>query len=78
MTVHGYFNLHDGKKTRLDLSQKYRKENLKWIRFMAFELTSPQQRAWFVPIKGLAFGRPRHLLHRCAKSKENPKGYKAS
>jgi len=76
VTVHGYFNLHDGKKTRLDLSQKYRKENLKWIRFMAFELTSPQQRAWFVPIKGLAFGRPRHLLHRCAKSKENPKGYK--
>jgi len=76
VTVHGYFNLHDGKKTRLDLSQKYNKENLKWIRFLTFELTSPQQRAWFVPIKGLAFGRPRNLLQRVSKTKENPKGYK--
>ena len=64
MTVHGYFNLYDGKKTRLDLSQKYKKENLKWVRFLTFELTSPQQRAWFIPIKGLAFGQPRNLLPR--------------
>ena len=64
VTVHGYFNLYDGKKTRLDLSRKYKKENLKWVRFLTFELTSPQQRAWFIPIKGLAFGEPRNLLPR--------------
>merc|ERR1711935_1152355 len=32
------------------------KEIMKWIRFICFETCSPQQRAWFIPIKGLAFG----------------------
>ena len=62
--VHGYFNLRAGQKTHLDLSAKYNKENMKWIRFICFETCSPQQRAWFIPIKGLAFGEPRGLLRR--------------
>ena len=64
ITVHGYFNLASGKKTQLDLSTKYDKANMKWIRFLCFEPCSPQQRAWFIPVKGLAFGEPRHLLPR--------------
>ena len=64
ITVHGYFNLAAGKKTQLDLSTKYDKANMKWIRFLCFEPCSPQQRAWFIPVKGLAFGEPRHLLPR--------------
>ena len=62
-TVHGYFNLDEQHKTRLDLTS-YDKCNMKWIRFTCFEPSSPQQRAWFIPIKGLAFGKPRHLLAR--------------
>ena len=64
ITVHGYFNLAARRKTRLDLSTKYDKANMKWIRFLCFEPCSPQQRAWFIPVKGLAFGEPRHLLPR--------------
>ena len=64
ITVHGYFNLAAGRKTQLDLSTKYDKANMKWIRFLCFEPCSPQQRAWFIPVKGLAFGEPRHLLPR--------------
>ena len=64
VTVHGYFNLHAKVKTTLDLSLKYDKENLKWIRFTCFEPCSPQHRAWFIPIRGLAFGKPRHLFPR--------------
>jgi len=75
VTVHGYFCLHDGNKTRLDLSQKYRKEDLKWIRFLSFEPSSPQQRAWFIPIKGMAFGKPRNLLPRVKRTEDNPLGY---
>ena len=48
----------------MDLSTKYDKANMKWIRFLCFEPCSPQQRAWFIPVKGLAFGEPRHLLPR--------------
>ena len=62
--VHGYFKLHAGQKTHLDLRTKYKKENMKWIRFVCFETCSPQQRAWFIPIKGLAFGKPRALMRR--------------
>ena len=62
--VHGYFNLRAGQKTHLDLSAKYNKENMKWIRFICFEPCSPQQRAWFIPIKGMAFGEPRALMRR--------------
>ena len=43
---------------------KYEKNKMKWIRFICFEPGSPQQRAWFIPIKGLAFGQPRHLFPR--------------
>ena len=64
ITVHGYFNLYSKVKTRLDLSTKYDKENMKYIRFTCFEPCSPQHRAWFIPIKGLAFGKPRHLFPR--------------
>ena len=64
ITVHGYFNLHAKDKTQLDLSIKYDKKDMKWIRFTCFEPCSPQHRAWFIPIKGLAFGKPRHLLPR--------------
>ena len=62
--IHGYFNLRAGQKTHLDLSAKYEKENMRWIRFICFETCSPQQRAWFIPIKGLAFGEPRALMQR--------------
>ena len=62
--VHGYFKLRAGQKTHLDLTAKYKKENMKWIRFVCFETCSPQQRAWFIPIKGLAFGKPRALMRR--------------
>ena len=62
--VHGYFKLHAGRKTHLDFRTKYKKENMKWIRFVCFETCSPQQRAWFIPIKGLAFGKPRALMRR--------------
>ena len=44
--------------------KKYNKENMKWIRFICFETCSPQQRAWFIPIKGMAFGEPRALMRR--------------
>ena len=64
VTVHGYFNLHAKVKTRLDLSGKYDKEKVKYIRFTCFEPCSPQHRAWFIPIRGLAFGKPRHLFPR--------------
>ena len=64
VTVHGYFNLHANSKTQLDLSLKYDKEYVKWIRFTCFEPCSPQHRAWFIPIKGLAFGKPRNLFPR--------------
>ena len=67
VTVHGYFKLHAKVKTQLDLSGKYDKDNLKWIRFTCFEPCSPQHRAWFIPIKGLAFGKPRHLFPRYQK-----------
>ena len=62
--VHGYFKLCAGRKTHLDFRSKYKKENMKWIRFVCFETCSPQQRAWFIPIKGLAFGKPRALMRR--------------
>jgi len=62
-TVHGYFNLDEKKKTCLDLTN-FEKTSVKWIRFTCFEPGSPQQRAWFLPIQGLAFGKPRHLLPR--------------
>ena len=62
--VHGYFKLRAGQKTCLDLSTKYKKENMKWIRFVCFETCSPQQRALFIPVKGLAFGKPRALMRR--------------
>ena len=62
-TIHGYFNIDPDKKTRLDLTN-YDKMQMKWIRFTCFEPASPQQRAWFLPIKGLAFGRPRYLMPR--------------
>ena len=64
VTVHGYFKLESKTKTQLDLSSKYNKKNLKWIRFTSFEPGSPQQRAWFIPIKGMAFGKPRNLFPR--------------
>ena len=74
VTVHGYFKLESKtktkegteheKKTQLDLSSKYDKKNLKWIRFTSFEPGSPQQRAWFIPIRGMAFGKPRNLFPR--------------
>ena len=64
ITVHGYFNLYAKVKTQLDLSIKYDKENMKYIRFTCFEPCSPQHRAWFIPIKGLAFGKPRYLFPR--------------
>ena len=64
VTVHGYFKLHSRIKTRLDLSGKYDKGNIKYIRFTAFEPCSPQHRAWFIPIRGLAFGVPRCLFPR--------------
>ena len=62
-TIHGYFNLDDCSKTRLNLT-KYNKTKMKWIRFTCFEPASPQQRAWFLPIRGLAFGSPRNLIPR--------------
>ena len=62
-TIHGYFNLDDSNKTRLDLTN-YNKKKMKWIRFTCFEPASPQQRAWFLPIRGLAFGSPRNLIPR--------------
>ena len=62
--IHGYFKLHSGIKTQLSLSGKYAKGNVKYIRFTVFEPCSPQRRAWFVPIKGLAFGMPRCLFPR--------------
>ena len=62
--IHGYFNLREGLKTQLDLSKKYDKNEMKWIRFICFEPCSPQQRAWFIPIKGIAFGEPRALMRR--------------
>ena len=61
ITVHGYFNLNANQRTQLDFTNKYDKKKMKWIRFNCFEPGSPQQRAWFIPIKGLAFGQPRHL-----------------
>ena len=64
VTVHGYFNLNAKQRTQLDFSNKYDKNKMKWIRFICFEPGSPQQRAWFIPIKGLAFGQPRHLFPR--------------
>ena len=64
-TIHGYFSLDDEKKTRLDLSN-YDKRKMKWIRFTCFEPASPQQRAWFIPIKGMSFGKPRNLMPRRA------------
>ena len=62
-TIHGYFNLDDERKTRLNLTN-YDKTKMKWIRFTCIEPESPQQRAWFLPIKGLAFGEPRNLIER--------------
>ena len=62
--MHGYFNLQEHRKTQLDLSTKYDKSKMKWIRFICFEPCSPQQRAWFIPIKGMAFGKPRALMRR--------------
>ena len=72
VTVHGYFNLDAEKKTQLDFSEKYKdKTKMKWIRFICFEPGSPQKRAWFIPIKGLAFGQPRHLQPRNQKEKSD-------
>ena len=62
-TIHGHFNLDNESKTRLDLTN-YDKMKMKWIRFTCFEPASPQQRAWFLPIRGVAFGSPRNLIPR--------------
>lgn len=62
-TIHGYFNLDNHSKTRLNFTN-HDKMKMKWIRFTCFEPASPQQRAWFLPIKGVAFGNPRNLIPR--------------
>jgi len=54
-TSHGYFQLSTSKKTQLNLSQVYEKDNVSWIRFSAFNPSNPMRRAWFMPIKGPAF-----------------------
>jgi hypothetical protein len=54
--VHGYFKLSSEKKTVLNLATKYDEpKKLKWIRFTCFDPNNPQRRAWFIPVKGLAF-----------------------
>ena len=55
-TIHGYFKLSSEKKTLLDLATKYDEpKQLKWIKFTCFDPNNPQRRAWFIPVKGLAF-----------------------
>jgi len=55
--VHGYFKLSESANTTLDLTN-YSRENLKWIRFTAFNAENTMRRAWFSPIRGGAFGEP--------------------
>lgn len=57
-TVHGYFKLDTSMKTVLDLTTRYKPENIKWIRFTIFDCKNPMKRAWFSPIRGAAFGTP--------------------
>ena len=55
--VHGYFKLNQSEITTLDLTN-YSRDDLKWIRFTAFNAENTMRRAWFSPIKGGAFGQP--------------------
>jgi len=55
--VSGYFKLDNHKQTQLNLTN-YDKNRVKYIRFTAFKGENPHRRAWFNPIRGLAFGAP--------------------
>jgi len=52
--VTGYFKLNETKQTILDLSV-YANYDIKWLRFTIFDHDNPMRRAWFSPVRGLAF-----------------------
>lgn len=67
-TVNGYFKMDTHHPTRLNLSDNFDKSRVKWIMFSAIRDDNPQRRAWFNPIRGLAFGSPKPNEATCCRT----------